>query len=262
MGTREVGKRKTRKARKKRAANVQAAPTLRKPPHRLVKLAPADIPSAERDRAGEVIRRLKKQYPDARVMLKFKNPWQLLVSTILAAQCTDAKVNEVTPGLFKRFGTPEALARADTRTLERIVRPTGFFRNKAKSIKNASRAIVERFGGELPRTMEEMLTLPGVARKTANVVLTGALGVNSGVIVDTHNIRLSNRLGFVKTTDPVEIERFWLAAAERKDWPVVGHLLYFHGQQICGRKPKCGECVVNGVCPSAGIPVRMTGRKA
>ncbi len=237
-------KKKTTRPKTKRAS------TVKKPPARLVELAPASISSAERDRAREVVRRLGKEYPGAGVMLNHRNPWQLLISTILAAQCTDAKVNEVTPELFKRFPTPKALAAADVRTLERIIHPTGFFRNKSKSIKNASRAIVERFGGKLPRTMEEMLTLPGVARKTANVVLTDALGVNSGVVVDTHNIRLSGRLGFVKTADPVEIERFWIAAAERKDWPVVGHLLYSHGQQVCGRKPRCGECVVSDLCPS------------
>ncbi len=237
-------KKKTTRPKTKRAS------TVKKPPARLVELAPASISSAERDRAREVVRRLGKEYPGAGVMLNHRNPWQLLISTILAAQCTDAKVNEVTPELFKRFPTPKALAAADVRTLERIIHPTGFFRNKSKSIKNASRAIVERFGGKLPRTMAEMLTLPGVARKTANVVLTDALGVNSGVVVDTHNIRLSGRLGFVKTADPVEIERFWIAAAERKDWPVVGHLLYSHGQQVCGRKPRCGECVVSDLCPS------------
>ncbi len=243
------------KKTKKRTARPKAKRTsgTKKPPARLVELAPAAVSSAERDRAREVVRRLKKQYPDACVMLDHRSPWQLLISTILAAQCTDARVNEVTPGLFSRFPTPKSLAAADVRTLEKIVRPTGFFRNKSKSIRNASRAIVERFGGKLPRTMAEMLTLPGVARKTANVVLTDALGVNSGVVVDTHNVRLSGRLGFVKTADPVEIERFWIAAAERKDWPAVGHLLYSHGQQVCGRKPRCGECVVGDLCPSAAV---------
>ena len=205
-------------------------PGLVKPAPRLVDLAPAKIDQDERDRARLVIRRLKAAHPEARVMLHHRNPWQLLISTSLAAQCTDAKVNEVAPALFERFPTPEAMAKARLPTLERIVRPTGFFRNKSKSIRNASRVIVERFGGKLPRTMREMLTLPGVARKTANVVLSNALGVNSGVVVDTHNIRLSNRLGFVKTTDPLKIESFWLAAAEKRDWPLVGHLLYCHGQ--------------------------------
>jgi endonuclease-3 len=228
-------------------------PDLVRPAPRLVDLAPAEITAAERDRARMVVGRLKAAYPDARVMLLHRDPWQLLIATILAAQCTDAKVNEVTPELFERFPTPEAMAKARLPTLEGIVRPTGFFRNKSKSIRNASRAIIERFGGKLPRTMREMLTLPGVARKTANVVLSNALGVNSGVVVDTHNVRLSNRLGFVKTTDPVKIESFWLAAAEERDWPVVGHVLYCHGQQVCGRRPKCADCVVKDACPSAAM---------
>ena len=232
-------------------------PAIKKPPARLVALEPAVITDSERERAREVVRRLKKAYPDARVMLDYENPWQLLIATILAAQCTDAKVNEVTPELFGLFPSPERLARADVRTLQRLIRPTGFFRNKSRSIREASRTITERFGGEVPRTMEDMLSLPGVARKTANVVLGGALGVNSGVVVDTHNVRLSNRLGFVDTTDPVEIERFWLAAADRADWPVVGHLLYFHGQRVCtSRRPGHAECVVKDICPSAGVEFR------
>jgi endonuclease-3 len=239
-----------RKATGKRRAKAKLLSPV-KPAPRLVDLAPAEISPGERDRARLVVRRLKAAYPDARVMLDHRDPWQLLIATILAAQCTDAKVNEVTPALFERFPTPEAMAKAGLPALERIVRPTGFFRNKSKSIRNSSRAVVERFGGKLPRTMREMLTLPGVARKTANVVLANALGVNSGVVVDTHNIRLSNRLGFVKTTDPLRIESFWLAAAEKRNWPVVGHVLYCHGQQVCGRKPRCPDCVVGDACPSA-----------
>lgn len=251
-----MGKKANRAKRKEAAkpkakSGTKAGPAVKKPPRRLVDLAPTEISPAERRRAREVLRRLKKAYPDARVMLNYRNPWELLISTVLAAQCTDAKVNQVTPELFKRFPSPETLARANIRTLEKMVRQTGFFRGKAKSIKNASRAIVERFGGKLPRNMADMLTLPGVARKTANVVLDNALEVASGVVVDTHNVRLSNRLGFVVTTDPVEIERFWIAAAERADWPSVGHLLYFHGQAVCtARKPKHDGCVVRELCPS------------
>lgn len=242
---------KKAKKRAPRRAKAMRPPAVRKPPAGLVHLAPAEIAQSQRERAREVLGRLRREYPDARVMLSHDNPWQLLVATILAAQCTDAKVNEVTPELFARFPSPEKLARANLRTLQRIIRPTGFFRNKSKSIREASRAIVERFGGEVPRTMAEILTLPGVARKTANVVLGGALGLPSGVVVDTHNIRLSNRLGFVDTTDPVRIEQFWLAAAARKDWPVVGHLLYFHGQRVCpAKKPRHDECVVRDLCPS------------
>ena len=249
-----MAKKKVRKAKRAGKAAKAKAAAIKRPPARLVDLAPAEIDAAERERAREILRRLKREYPDARVMLTHDDPWQLLVATILSAQCTDAKVNEVTPGLFARFPSPEKLARANIRTLQKMIRPTGFFRNKSKSVKESSRAIVERFGGKVPRTMAEMLTLPGVARKTANVVLGSALGVPSGVVVDTHNIRLSNRLGFVDTTDPLKIERFWLAAADRKDWPVVGHLLYCHGQRVCpAKKPRHGECVVRDLCRSRTI---------
>ena len=250
-----------KKAKQRRARGAKAGakvtflklPAVKRAPRRIVDLGPADIPDVERDRAREVVRRLKKAYPDARVMLEWGgDPWRLLVATILAAQCTDAKVNEVTPGLFARFPTPEKMSKARLPALEKIIRPTGFFRNKSKSVKGASAAIVERFGGKLPRTMAEMLTLPGVARKTANVVLGNALGVNSGIVVDTHNVRLSNRLGFVKTTDPLKIEQFWLAGAERADWPLVGHLLYSHGQRVCtARKPDHAACCLRDICPSA-----------
>jgi endonuclease-3 len=207
----------------------------------------------KRDRASKIHQYLAGAYPDATVPLSFSNAYELLVATILAAQCTDAKVNEVTPALFGRFPTAEKLAKARTSTLERMIRPTGFFRSKSKSIRCAARAIVERHAGEVPRTMEEMLALPGVARKTANVVLQSH-GVTSGVVVDTHNVRLTNRLGFVETKDPVEIERFWLAAADRRDWSRVGHLLYSHGQAVCrARKPRHSECVVEDICPSRGI---------
>jgi endonuclease-3 len=180
------------------------------------------------------------------------DPWRMLVATILSAQCTDARVNMITPALFKKFPTPAKMARARLPTLEKLIHSAGFFRMKSKNLKGMSAAIVERFDGKLPRTMAEMLTLPGVARKTANVSLANALGVNSGVVVDTHNIRLTNRFGFVKTTDPLKIESFWLAAAAKTDWPVVGHLLYSHGQQVCtARKPDHEKCVIKDICPSA-----------
>jgi len=246
-------KKKTASKSKRAKAASRKPVAFKKAPRRIVELAPAEISREKRDRAREVVKRLKKAYPQARVMLEWDgDPWRLLVATILAAQCTDAKVNEITPGLFERFPKPEKMAKARLPTLEKIIRPTGFFRNKSKSIKNASAAIVERFGGRLPRTMEEMLTLPGVARKTANVVLANALGVNSGVVVDTHNIRLTGRLGFVDTTDPLKIEQFWLAGAARADWPLVGHLLYSHGQQVCtARRPDHPACVLKDICPSA-----------
>jgi len=244
---------KPKRAKARAGATSGGSATFKKAPRRIVELGPAEITPEERARAREVVKRLKKAHPRARVMLEWDgDPWRLLVATILAAQCTDARVNEVTPLLFKRFPTPERMAKAPLPILEKIIHPTGFFRNKSKSVKNASAAIVERFGGHLPRTMEEMLTLPGVARKTANVVLANALGVNSGVVVDTHNVRLSGRLGFVETEDPLVIESFWLAAAEAKDWPIVGHLLYCHGQEVCtARKPDHAACVLKDICPSA-----------
>ncbi|MHC4250649.1 MAG: endonuclease III domain-containing protein [Planctomycetota bacterium] len=253
MPKKKSKQRRAKGAKPRPKVTFLSPPAVKKAPPRIVNLGPAEIPSAERERAREVVRRLKEAYPDARVMLDWDgDPWRLLVATILAAQCTDAKVNETTPGLFAKFPTPEKMSKARLPTLEKIIRPTGFFRNKSKSVKGASQAIVERFGGELPRTMEDMLTLPGVARKTANVVLANALGVNSGVVVDTHNVRLSGRLGFVKTTDALKIESFWLAGAAQDDWPLVGHLLYCHGQQVCtARKPDHAACCLRDICPSA-----------
>lgn len=229
------------------------AAAAKRPSGSLVELEPLQLSAQERERARETIRRLKSEHPDARVMLEYRNPWELAVATILAAQCTDARVNQVTPELFARYGDARAMAKADTRSLEKLVRPTGFYRNKARAIREMSRAVVERHGGELPRTMAELLALPGLGRKTANVILGNAFKEPAGVVVDTHNIRLSNLLGFVRTTDPVEIERFWISALDRSDWTICGHLLYAHGQKVCiARRPRCGECVLRDLCPSAG----------
>jgi endonuclease-3 len=227
---------------------------IKRPPRSLVELAAGPIDPGTRRRARSVMRRLLKKYPDARVMLNYRNPWELMVATILAAQCTDAKVNEVTPALFRQFGTPRKMAGANLRTLQKLIRPTGFFRMKSKSVRGASRAIVERFGGEVPDTMADLLTLPGLGRKTANVILGNVFGKAEGVVVDTHNIRLSNLLGFVDTKDPVEIERFWTAALDRKNWTMCGHVLYAHGQRVCvARRPKHDACVVCDLCPSADL---------
>jgi endonuclease-3 len=246
-----VAQKKKSSPRSRRPRAAPAAP--KRPTATLVDLAPAPVAPDEAARAREVVARLRRAYPDARVMLNFRDPWQLLVATILAAQCTDAKVNEVTPGLFARFGTPEKLAKANQRTLQSLVRPTGFFRAKSRSIKEASRLIVERFGGEVPATMAELLTLPGLGRKTANVILGSAFGRPNGVVVDTHNVRLSNALGFVATTDPIRIEQFWIGALAKKDWTACGHLLYFHGQRVCvARRPRHDECILRDLCPSSG----------
>jgi endonuclease-3 len=207
------------------------------------------------DRAAQartVIRRLKKAYPDARTELDHQSPWQLLVATILSAQSTDRGVNLVTPALFQRYPTPAALADANPDDVETMIKSTGFFRNKTKSIMGAAKAITERHGGEVPHTMEELTALPGVGRKTANVVLGNAFGINEGIVVDTHVLRLSKRLGLTTNTDPIKVEQDLLPIVPRKTWAVFSHLLIFHGRRVCfARKPACAECVLNDVCPSA-----------
>jgi endonuclease-3 len=201
-----------------------------------------------------VLARLKREYPDARTELDFETPFQLLVATILSAQCTDKRVNLVTPALFHEFPTARELARAEVARLEDMIRSTGFFRNKTKSLLGMSAAIVERHGGEVPRTMEELVLLPGVGRKTANVVLGNALGANEGVVVDTHVGRLSVRLGFTNETDPVKVEQVLMRLIPREDWVNISHLLIFHGRRVCvARTPKCGECVLSDICPSSRV---------
>src|SRR6266496_1461435 len=198
--------------------------------------------------ALEALRRLKNAYPDARTELNFETPLQLLIATILSAQCTDKRVNMVTPELFRVFPTARDLATAEASRLEDMIRTTGFFRNKTKSLLGMSAAIVERHNGEVPRTMAELVALPGVGRKTANVVLGNALGVNDGVVVDTHVGRLSNRLGFTDETDPVKVEQVLMSLIPRDDWVMVSHLLIFHGRRVClARAPRCAECVLNDI---------------
>lgn len=204
--------------------------------------------------ALEVLRRLKKEYPDAHTELNFETPFQLLIATILSAQCTDKRVNMVTPELFRVFPNARDLAAAEPMVLEEMIRTTGFFRNKTKSLLGMSAAIVERHNGEVPRTMAELVALPGVGRKTANVVLGNALGVNEGVVVDTHVGRLSNRLGFTSETDPVKVEQVLMHLIPRDDWVIVSHLLIFHGRRVCiARTPRCAECVLNDICPSSRV---------
>jgi endonuclease-3 len=204
--------------------------------------------------ALEVLARLKKEYPHAHTELNFETPFQLLIATILSAQCTDKRVNMVTPELFRVFPTARDLAAAEPAVLEEMIRTTGFFRNKTKSLLGMSAAIVERHNGEVPRTMAELVALPGVGRKTANVVLGNALGVNEGVVVDTHVGRLSNRLGFTNETDPVKVEQVLMNLIPRGDWVIVSHLLIFHGRRVCiARTPRCAECVLNDICPSSRV---------
>jgi endonuclease-3 len=203
-------------------------------------------------RARQIVRLLKKEHPDARCSLNHSNPLELLVATILSAQCTDERVNLVTAGLFRKYRTAEDYAGAPTAELERDIHSTGFFRNKAKSIQGACRLIAEKYQGRVPDTMEELLGLPGVARKTANVVLGNAYGIASGVVVDTHVARLSERLGLSQEKTPEKIEQDLAVLVPQADWIMFPHLLIAHGRKVCkARSPACGECVLAKLCPSA-----------
>jgi endonuclease-3 len=197
---------------------------------------------------------LRAAYPDAECALRHRDAFQLLASTILSAQCTDARVNMVTPDLFRRWPGPAALAGASQAEVEGVVRSTGFFRNKAKSLRGMAAALRDRHGGEVPRTMDELTALPGVARKTANVVLGTAFGIADGVVVDTHVGRIARRLGLTREEDPVKVERDLMAALPREEWVMFSHRLIHHGRRVCtARAPRCGECPVATLCPSRGI---------
>ena len=209
-------------------------------------------PAAQR--APEIYERLEREYPGAECALDHRNPYELLVATILSAQCTDKRVNMVTPALFEKYPDPEALSVAQPETLEDMIRSTGFFRNKSKSLLGMSNAVVDKHGGAVPRTMDELVALPGVGRKTANVVLGNAFGTNEGVVVDTHVSRLSQRLHLTKHTDPVKIEQDLMGLFPRERWTMLSHLLISHGREICdARKPLCERCVVNHLCPSSRV---------
>lgn len=227
------------------------ATTKRKAARRRLSASPPLRPSVS---APEILARLKEQYPDAQCALRHRNAYELLCATILSAQCTDARVNMVTPTLFARYPTPYELARAEPADVEEIIKSTGFFRNKTKSLIGMAQALVGDHGGEVPGTMEELRRLPGVGRKTANVVLGNAFSINEGVTVDTHVTRLSRLLGMTDETDPVKIEAQLMKLFPREDWGLLSHLLIFHGRQVCiARRPKCGECVLAQLCPSAII---------
>lgn len=208
----------------------------------------------ERERALEIIRRLKKLYPNAKIALNFNNAFELLIATILSAQATDKKVNEITPMLFKRFPDAKSLASASKEEVEEIIKPLGFYRQKADYIINASKIIVEKFRGQVPDTMEELITLPGVARKTANIVLGNAFGKVVGIAVDTHVKRLSNRLGFSEKNDPDKIEKDLMDLVPKEHWFDLNYLLIEHGRNICTAKnPKCFKCDLKELCPSSQI---------
>ncbi|MEZ4087157.1 MAG: endonuclease III [Candidatus Gracilibacteria bacterium] len=201
----------------------------------------------------KILNRLGKHYSEAKIALNFKGPFQLLVATILSAQCTDVRVNMTTPALFKKYGTAEKMAEAPIQDLEGLVRSTGFYKNKAKNIKGAAQMIVSQYGGEVPKTMDELLALPGVARKTANVVLQNAWDIRVGVVVDTHVGRLSRRLGLTKETDPKKVEQDLMKIVPQKDWTNIAFWLIDHGRAICdARKPKCNDCFLSDVCPASG----------
>lgn len=206
-----------------------------------------------RTRAGRIVRKLAQLYPDAHCALHYANPLQLLVATILSAQCTDARVNRVTPALFARYPDAKAFATAEQAELEKMIQSTGFFRSKAKNIIACCRQLVERYGGEVPQTMEELVPLPGIGRKTANVILGNCFDV-PGIPVDTHVRRLSRRMGLSEHNDPVKIERDLMALVPRKQWTMFGHRMIFHGRQVChARKPQCGECQLAALCLRRGV---------
>lgn len=205
-----------------------------------------------KSRTREIIRRLKRAYPDAKCSLNHTNPFELLIATILSAQCTDERVNMVTADLFRKYRKPEDYLKVSPRELEKDIQSTGFFRNKTKSIRGTSKVLTEEYGGEVPRTMEELLELPGVARKTANVVLGNAFEIKAGVVVDTHVTRLSHRLDLSQQKTAEKIEQDLIAVVPKKDWVIFPHLLIAHGRKICkARNPLCPECPVEKQCPSS-----------
>ncbi|MCK4623897.1 MAG: endonuclease III [Phycisphaerae bacterium] len=205
----------------------------------------------KKKRTAKIRASLKKIHPDAKTALHHRNPLQLLVATILSAQCTDVRVNIVTKDLFKKYKSAGDFAKARQEVFEQEIRTTGFYRNKAKNIIAAAKKLIDDFGGKVPDNMEDLISLPGVARKTANVVLGNAFGKNEGIAVDTHVRRLSQRLGLSKQKDPVKIEKDLMKLVSRKDWAIFSHLLIFHGRRVCtARKPDCDECRISKICPS------------
>jgi len=251
------GRREEKMLAKTKTKTAKAVKPKKKPP-KAAKLAKeaAGKPAAgakgtDPKRVAAILQKLDEAYPAATCELRHDNAFQLLISTILSAQCTDVRVNEVTRELFKKYKTPQDFAVASPAELEQEIRPTGFFRNKTKSIMGASKAIVEEHGGEVPRTMEEMLQLPGVARKTANVVLGTAFGIASGVVVDTHVQRLSNRLDLTRNEDPKKIEQDLMAVIPKDKWIIFSHQLIWHGRRVCvARKPRCVDCNLEQICHS------------
>ena len=206
------------------------------------------------EKTKEIIRRLKREYPELKTALKFNNPFELLVATVLSAQATDIHVNKVTENLFKKYKSIKDYANIPLETLQKDVSSINFYRTKAKNIHESAKMIIQNFNSKVPATMEELITLPGVARKTANIILSGAYGINEGIAVDTHVKRLANRLGLTKNEDPVKIEKDLMEITPKSEWGNLSHLLIFHGRKICqAKKPNHKECVLYDICPSRNI---------
>ena len=215
-------------------------------------MTPRESKKKRTARAGEIYDILLAEYPDAKCALDHASPYELAVATILSAQCTDARVNMVTPELFRRYPDPESLSAALPEQLEEVIRSTGFFRNKTRNLIGMANALVEEHGGELPRNMKELSALPGIGRKTANVILGNAFGIDEGVVVDTHVKRLSRRMRFTAEATPEKIEKDLMALFPRRVWTMLAHLLIYHGRQVCNaRRPRCNRCAISHLCPSS-----------
>jgi endonuclease-3 len=253
MAPKKARKKAAKKVTKKtaRPAKPGAGTANASPEKSALRKKSSSEPGLELDpkRIEELLRRLRAAYPNAECALHHRNPWELLVATILSAQCTDARVNMVTPELFRKFPTPAAFAQASLPAIEEEIRSTGFYHNKAKSISGAAKKVVAEFGGKVPRTMAELLTIPGAARKTANVVLGVAFGKAEGVVVDTHVLRLSHRLGLTRAEDPKKVEQDLMQIIPKDRWIAFSHEMIHHGRQICiARKPRCAECPLETLC--------------
>jgi endonuclease-3 len=251
MPTKKIRKKKTKLAKKTATAKPGRTAKVSRTAKDAATLKKSAAAGTDPKRVAAILAKLDEAYPDATCELKHENAFQLLISTILSAQCTDVRVNQVTETLYKKYPTPEAFAHANPTELEQDVRPTGFFRNKTKSIMGASKAILDNFGGQVPRTMDEVLTLPGAARKTANVVLGTAYGIASGIVVDTHVIRIANRLDLTRNEDPKKIEQDLMRVIPKEKWIKFSHQVIWHGRRVCqARKPKCVECSLEKICYS------------
>jgi endonuclease-3 len=244
-----------RRSPTKKQSTPRLKASAKKVPAKAARVKVAAPPDREKKaQAARVVRRLKADYPAATCALENETPFELLVATILSAQCTDVRVNMVTPELFRRWATAREMADAPTKELEKVIQSTGFFRNKAKNIKAASRGIVDEHGGEVPRDMDQLVALAGVGRKTANVVLGTAFGMATGVVVDTHVTRVSRRLGLTEHTDPIKIEQDLMQLLPKSEWVDFAHRMIHHGRQICvARKPKCPICSMKTFCPKIGV---------